>query len=543
MATTLRPPPRADAPTQPGLGPLGTLRFLWRQLTSMRTALFLLFLLALGAIPGSLVPQNGVNPSAVAQFRLDHPVLAPVLDRLSLFDVYSAPWFAAIYLLLLVSLVGCVMPRARLHWHAVRAAPPALPRNLARLPVHERWETDASPEEVAAAARSLLRGRRFRTATHEAGPSGRGVSAEKGHLREVGNLVFHTALIGLLFGMATSGLYGWRAGELVVEGEGFSGTLAVFDSFEAGPLVDPETLPPFTLTLDELSVSYQETGAQRGAPRDFTARTTVREVPGAPEDERVLRVNAPLHLGSGTKAFLIGNGYAPVVTVRDASGEVAFAGPVPFLPQNGNNDSTGVVKVTGAQPEQLGLQGFFLPTAEVSETSELASPLSSFPDLDNPLLFLTTYRGDLGVGSGVPQSVYRLDTAAMEELTTVTGRPVDLAPGETVELPEGAGTVTLEGVRRWASLSIAHDPGKTPSLVAAVLTVLGLTGSLFVRHRRVWVAATTGPGGRTVVEVAGLARSGVEGLRDEVERLVSQLRQHAPTTTTGTAGAGTMTEE
>ena len=94
----------------------------WRRLTSMRTALVLLFLLALAAVPGSLLPQRPLNQNKVDQYFADHPTLAPVLDRLGLFDVFGSPWFAAIYLLLFVSLIGCVLPRLRLHARAMRGA-------------------------------------------------------------------------------------------------------------------------------------------------------------------------------------------------------------------------------------------------------------------------------------------------------------------------------------------------------------------------------------------------------------------------------------
>ena len=80
----------------------------WRVLTSMRTALLLLVMLALAAIPGSLLPQRGLNPVRVTGFFVHHPTLAPILDKLSLFDVFASPWFAAIYALLFSSLVGCV---------------------------------------------------------------------------------------------------------------------------------------------------------------------------------------------------------------------------------------------------------------------------------------------------------------------------------------------------------------------------------------------------------------------------------------------------
>src|SRR6266487_1595780 len=85
----------------------------WRQLTSMRTALILLFLLAVAAVPGSVLPQRNVSAEKVTAWFGTHPRLAPLLDRLGGFDVFASPWFSAIYLLLFVSLVGCLVPRLR----------------------------------------------------------------------------------------------------------------------------------------------------------------------------------------------------------------------------------------------------------------------------------------------------------------------------------------------------------------------------------------------------------------------------------------------
>ncbi|MGH3342242.1 MAG: cytochrome c biogenesis protein ResB, partial [Carbonactinosporaceae bacterium] len=153
---------RPSEPAPPPLSPLGLARWAWRQLTSMRVALILLFLLALAAVPGSLLPQRPVNPPRVQQYVSEHPTLAPILDRLQMFDVFGSVWFSAIYLLVFVSLAGCVIPRSRRHWQAMRARPPAAPRNLSRLPVWRRFETDAAPSEVLSAARATLRRQRFR---------------------------------------------------------------------------------------------------------------------------------------------------------------------------------------------------------------------------------------------------------------------------------------------------------------------------------------------------------------------------------------------
>ena len=47
---------RSEPVTLPRLGLAGTLRWIWTQLTSMSTALMLLLLLAVAAVPGALVP-------------------------------------------------------------------------------------------------------------------------------------------------------------------------------------------------------------------------------------------------------------------------------------------------------------------------------------------------------------------------------------------------------------------------------------------------------------------------------------------------------
>jgi cytochrome c biogenesis protein len=519
MVDTLSSAPSRDLPPEPrppALQPVELARWTWRQLTSMRTALVLLFLLALAAVPGSLVPQRSIDAARAAQFADQHPTLAPWYDRLSLFNVYSSPWFAATYLLLFVSLVGCVLPRSRQHLKAVLARPPRAPRHLDRLPFHESAIVDEAPDVVLERARTALRDRRFRVDVAEDS-----VAAETGYLRETGNLVFHLALLLLLVAVALGHLAGYKANVLVVEGEAFSNTVSSYDTWTPGPLADEGSLAPFTVELADLTVRYQRDGMQAGAPRDFQAHVRYSSDPAAPEKSYDLRVNHPLKV-DGVKVFLLGNGYAPVFTVRDKDGEVVSHGPVPFLPRDGNNTSTGVVKVTGTSP-QVGFDGLFLPTAVIDENG----PHSVYPGLTLPRALLSVYRGDLGVDDGTPQSVYSLQKGGLTQVRGDNGRKlvVGLAPGTSATLPSGE-TITMDGVRRWASLQVARDPGTGPALGAALLALAGLMASLFVRRRRVWVRVGADDGGRTLVEVAGLARTegvGGDGLADELRELLTDI--------------------
>jgi cytochrome c biogenesis protein len=458
-------------------GVLAWLRWGWRQLTSMRTALVLLFLLALASIPGSVLPQQGIDPAAVTAYYVAHPALAPFLARLSGFDVFGAPWFAAIYLLLFTSLAGCVLPRTFRLARSARQPPPQAPRNLGRLPHAAGFETAAPPDLTLESAAALLKRRRFRVRT------GAGwVSAEKGYLHEIGNLLFHVALLGLLVSVALGGLFGYKGNRLLVEGDTFANTPVGLDVFRPGRLVTAGDLAPFSVTLKKFSASYIASGDQRGQPSKFVASVRYNSRYGGPMRSYRLQVNHPLVV-DGVRVFLIGHGYAPVFKVTDGTGAVRLDQPVPFIPvEQSGLTSAGVVKVPDAHPRQLGFAGVFLPT-EIDVRGRLAS---AFPAAEYPRVSLVSYAGNLGMGSGQPQSVYSLDTSRMRRLAV---RPRPLAPGQSITLPNGLGKLTFTGYRQWVSLAITYDPGQLPALVSAMAALCGLILSFLVRRRRIFVRA------------------------------------------------------
>ncbi|MGB3686341.1 MAG: cytochrome c biogenesis protein ResB [Ornithinimicrobium sp.] len=525
---------------QPRLGPLGWARWVWRQLTSMRTALLLLLLLAVAAVPGSIWPQRSVDPALVSAYLRNNPGIGPWLDRFQMFDVFSSPWFASIYLLLMVSLIGCLMPRSRSHLSAMRAQPPAAPTRLDRLPAYTSVEIEAGSLEedeqagrdrVAEVARSVLRSHRYRVRTEPSRQKG-DIAAETGYLKETGNLIFHVALLSVIISVAVGHLWGWRGEVILPEGATFTSSAAQYDTLAPGPWVDENALEPFALRLDEMTVSFETEagGAQFGAPREFSAQVETAEPVGTEPERQRLAVNDPVHL-SGVSVYLLGNGYAPVVTVRDAAGEVLFSDAVPFLPQDDNYTSTGAVKISGADPE-LGLYGAFLPTARFDEDR---GPTSDFPDLVNPQLAIGVFEGELFPG-GAPQSVYVLDTAGMEPVPDADGEATRLLlqPGQSIELPGERGSVTLEGVVRWSGLVMRHDPGRLPVLISSIAVLVGLVMMLAVRRRRVFVRIVQrqGQGERlgddahrhTGVQVAGLVKGSDPALQELVERIADQIK-------------------
>jgi cytochrome c biogenesis protein len=513
-------PPRRD-PASGTFGPGDWLKWGWRQLTSMRIALVLLFLLALGSVPGSMLPQEGADPGGVAQYYTSHPALAPWLNRLGLFNVFAAPWFAAIYLLLFASLVGCVVPRTFRLAGSARTLPPRAPRHLTRLPRSAEYPVALTPARAADVAAAVLAGHGFRLRRPPADAGEYWVSAEKGYLREAGNLLFHLALLGVLVSVALGGLFGYKADRLLVQGTTFADTQSALDEWHPGRFVSAADLGPFTITLNRFDASYIASGAQRGQPSSFDAHLSYTAQPGGPARTFDLAVNRPLSV-DGAKVYLIGHGYAPVFKVTDARGQVVYNQATPFISgASGNFLSQGVVKVPDAQPQQLGFTGVFVPTAiEVGGVLE-----SAFPAADNPVVSLIGYAGNLGENSGPPQSVYEMNTAGMHRLTAA---PQLLQPGQSLKLPDGQGTITFTGYVPWVSLAITHDPGQLPALICGIAALGGLLLSFVVRRRRVFVragASQSAAGAHTSVQVGGLARTDASGgFEAEFATLAAELR-------------------
>jgi cytochrome c biogenesis protein len=302
--------------------------------------------------------------------------------------------------------------------------------------------------------------------------------------------------------------------------------------------VDGSGLAEFCIdSLDDYTTTYEPDGT----PAEFRADITYSAGPDGAPTQYPLKVNSPLR-AEGLRVYLVSHGFAPRFTIRTPDGTEVRDVSAPFLPLDGALLSEGAVKLLDTVDPQLALFGLFAPTAAQSADGTIRS-LDSRPTL--PAVAVQVYRGDLGLDSGAPQSVYAIDqrqvtNGALKVVANVT--LTQLSP--TVRLDDGT-TITYEGYREWATLQVNHDPGQAVVLWAAGAIVLGLLLSLSVRRRRLFLRitrASTPTGGsvdnstpvddgsppapdrRTVVAVGGLARTDAGSYDTEFARVVERLR-------------------
>ncbi|MEU6858764.1 cytochrome c biogenesis protein ResB [Glycomyces sp. NPDC046736] len=485
----------------------------WHQLTSMRTALLLLLALALAAIPGSTFPQRAISSVDVADYYEAHPDLAPWLDRVWAFDVYTSPWFSAIYLLLMISLVGCIVPRLGVHWKALRAKVPDAPKRMSILPYHRVIDSGANQTR----ARAVLKQRRWRTTVRESDDGTVVIAAEKGFLRESGNLLFHTSIIFVLVGVALGSLMSWYGNRILSEDKSYCNNLQQYDEYGLGAWVDETSLPRFCLTLNSFDAEFTN-----GGPTAFDADVTYETAGETGEYD--LEVNHPLNI-DGTNVFLIGHGYTAVVTYTDRYGQTQTLHQE-FLAMDAALNSEGAFKFPDANVDpatgqvdpdaEAGFDAILVPTFDDST----AMLLGADPEPNNPVLALTAYTGDLGLGDGRPESVYSIndEQIASGALRQVNDEVEVIGLGDAMTLPDGS-TLTFDGVEQYAVLQVRHDPGGPVVLAGAVLLLLGLLPALSVRRRRYWIRWN--PDG--TVETAGLNRNDYDGLDEECDALTAAI--------------------
>lgn len=490
-------------------GPWETAVLLWRRLRRMSTALMLLFAMAAAAVIATFIPQEPVASRTVTEWRTGvagpGEEAAAVFDTLGFFDVFGSWWFMTLTVLLFISLTGCLLPRYRAFWRTVRR-PPAVGRNLGRLSNRVTLHTTLDPDAALEVVESILRRKRFRrrrvapgrvapagVAHAEApeGGSGAQLAAERGHWREGGSLVFHTAFYVLLVGILIGHSFGFVGQLNVAEGQAFTDTRIQYGLAEPGRYFDVGDHRGFTVRLDDFDATY----FPNQVPKDFVSSISILEGGEVVRAGEQVRVNHPV-VHDGMKIFQVRFGMAPRIIVR-AGDTVLFDDQV-ILAQSSGNTWTGQAKISLGSPQIL-LDMILLPDAGVATDAEGTPQIvNRSPEARNVRVFADLWVGELGLERPVPPSEFIREGEPL--------RSVALAEGDVVDLLDGEQELSLEfaELTMWSGFQVSHAPGRWILLLAGMLILVGLIPSLYSYRRRIWAEASPVDGGTRLL-LAGVA--------------------------------------
>jgi cytochrome c biogenesis protein len=354
----------------------------------------------------------------------------------------------------------------------------------------------------------------------------RSISAERGYLRETGNLVFHFALLGLLVAFALGKMFGYE-GQVIVQATGkqfCNSGVFNFDTFRPGLRVDGTQLSPFCVRVNDFQASYLHNGQAESfqANIDYQSGADLESGTWLPYD---LKVNSPLRT-AGDRLYLLGHGYTPKFTVTFPNGVTRSnetqwrpVDPITLLSEGATKfDPPEITDSEERRKNQLAITGLLAPSAVFDGT--LLS--SNFPEARKPAVAVDVFRGDLGTDSGRGQSIFSIDQSMVDKGRLAKVARQNLEVGQEIKLDDGT-VIRFDGVTDWVSLQVSHDPTQVWVLGFAMLIVVGLGTSLAIKRRRVWVRAVPQGNGRTFVEVGGLARTDQAGYGGEFTGLSRDL--------------------
>ena len=478
-----------------------SLASVWRTLRSMRMALILLLVVALASVAGSLVPQFANSPQRVATMFRDRPLLARVYESIGLFDVYGSWWFTLAYVLLLVSLASCLVPRTRGLFRTLRQRPqPA--RDLEGLRHFASATVPGPPEHALERARRVFRRRWYRVS--RANGDDQGLAAEKGLAREVGSLMFHSAFFLLLVGVVYGKGFGFTGQVTVVEGGVFTEAHANYDVPPSeGRFFSEAMHRGFQVRVRSFDVRYRRSGL----PREFVSRVDVLDGDRTVRNAEI-RVNEPLE-HEGVKVYQSGYGWAPIIEVRQ-DGRLLAGGPTVFV-TDGSQDQRkawrGVLKLPSIRP-QIGLEFRLLPDPQAFV---LGAPML---EARAPFLGFTAFRGDLRLTAA--QNVFTLDKRGLRKW-----EDGGIGIGQGVELPGGL-EISFPKLRQYTQFRVARDPGAGIVLVAAILVLTGLIPALYSSRRKLWVRVVA-EGDGTLLQLGGVALQRKSAFEDEFQAVAREL--------------------
>lgn len=448
------------------------LGYFWRLFTSVRFALILILIQAVGFFLGvviSQVPQEiAFNPQDYAgwvesQARPRYGVFTNLFFLLGLFDVFHAVWFRASLALLFVAIIICTTNRFPAIYQSTIKAKPTVNEGFLRTSKHRAHFRLAGDLESLVAA---LRQRRF-AVTLTQGQDRTHLYADKYAWAKYATFVSHLGLILFLTAGFLTNVFGYQRFLIIPDDH----SQPIYPVFHAEQM---------QVLNEGFTVEYYEDGR----PKDYYSNLVIYK-DGKEAARGQIRVNQPMDFGDFR---FHQNSFGPTVKV-----DIATTGGQRLFSEN---------MVLGQAFGNVPFDLVAIPTTEINAVVALVEGNTT-----------TDIRGGTFIRGGQEASL-----AVMGFSGNTMGQPaftMRLRPGETQER-EGL-RVTFQGTGFFSGVVARKDPGATFVWLGAALFVPAVWTTFWCARRRLWLQVIGHE-----VRMAGMADRFVD-LGREIDELVSAI--------------------
>lgn len=248
-------------------------------LSSLRLAIFLLLILAATSVVGTVLPQG--QPIAF-YFQKYGPTAGKIIKILQLNDTYHSWWYVTLLVLFSLNLFFCSLKRFPFSLELYRRDPLEVdPEKLKRMPVSEELRLETSFETMKGKIKEIV--------SKELGAP-REVSFENGVLflkdkfrwSYFSVYMVHFAILIILVGGIIGALWGFRGSIMLMEGESTNKVVVEGRHQRLIPL-------PFEIRCDKFFIDFYP----NGMPKEFRSDITILEK-GQKVLQKAIRVNHPL---------------------------------------------------------------------------------------------------------------------------------------------------------------------------------------------------------------------------------------------------------